>query len=133
MRIETVEALEALYGTPNLASTAKVADHLTPQYRRLIEASPFMVLATVGPEGLDASPRGDAHGLVRIADEATLLLPDRRQHHEGGGFDQPPVLRRDPIRDLGGRGEVGRAVERFQRLHRLDPHGRDPLCCRRIA
>jgi len=78
MRIDTIEALEALYGTPNLASTAKVADHVTPHYRRLIEASPFCVLATAGPEGLDASPRGDAHGLVRIADDRTLLLPDRR-------------------------------------------------------
>jgi len=78
MRIETVEALEALYGIPNLASTAKVADRLTPEYRRLIEASPFLVLATAGPEGLDASPRGDAHGLVRIADDHTLLMPDRR-------------------------------------------------------
>ncbi|MBR0684205.1 pyridoxamine 5'-phosphate oxidase family protein [Roseomonas eburnea] len=78
MRIDTIEALEALYGTPNLASTAKVADRVTPQYRALIEASPFCVLATAGPEGLDASPRGDAHGLVRIADDRTLLLPDRR-------------------------------------------------------
>lgn len=78
MRIDTVEALEALYGTPNLASTAKVADRITPEYRQLIEASPFLVLATAGPEGLDASPRGDAHGLVRVADDRTLLLPDRR-------------------------------------------------------
>lgn len=78
MRIETVEALEALYGIPNLASTAKVADRITPEYRRLIEASPFLILATAGPEGLDASPRGDAHGLVRIADDRTLLMPDRR-------------------------------------------------------
>lgn len=93
MRIETVEALEALYGTPNLASTAKVADRLTPQYRRLIEASPFLVLATVGPEGLDASPRGDAHGLVRIADDATLLLPDRRGNNR---VDSLRNIVRDP-------------------------------------
>ena len=77
MRIETMEALEALYGAPNLASTAKVADRITPQYRRLIEASPFLVLATVGPEGLDASPRGDAHGLVRIADDAASQIVDQ--------------------------------------------------------
>ncbi len=93
MRVETVEALEALYGTPNLASTAKVADRITPQYRRLIEASPFMVLATAGLEGLDASPRGDAHGLVRIADEATLLLPDRRGNNR---VDSLRNIVRDP-------------------------------------
>ena len=93
MRIETVAALEALYGTPNLASTAKVADRVTPEYRRLIEASPFMVLATVGPEGLDASPRGDAHGLVRIADDRTLLLPDRRGNNR---VDSLRNIVRDP-------------------------------------
>lgn len=93
MRIETVEALEALYGTPNLASTAKVADRLTPEYRRLIEASPFLVLATAGPEGLDASPRGDAHGLVRVADDRTLLMPDRRGNNR---VDSLRNIVRDP-------------------------------------
>jgi hypothetical protein len=78
MRIDTIAELEALYGAPVLAATAKVADRITPDYRRLVEASPFLVLATAGPEGLDASPRGDAHGLVRIEGDHTLLLPDRR-------------------------------------------------------
>lgn len=93
MRIDTIEALEALYGTPNLASTAKVTDRVTADYRRLIEASPFLVLATAGPEGLDASPRGDAHGLVRIADERTLLLPDRRGNNR---IDSLRNIVRDP-------------------------------------
>ncbi|MDB5633211.1 MAG: pyridoxamine 5-phosphate oxidase family protein [Tardiphaga sp.] len=57
--IATVDQLEALYGLPNESSTAKVADWITPQYRRLIEVSPFVALATSGPEGLDCSPRGD--------------------------------------------------------------------------
>lgn len=77
-RIETVEALEALYGPVGEASTVKVADWITPEYRAIIEASPFLALATVGPEGLDCSPRGDRPGFVRVADEHTLLLPDRR-------------------------------------------------------
>jgi PPOX class probable FMN-dependent enzyme len=93
MRIETVEALEAIYGTPNLASTAKVADRITPEYARLIAASPFMVLATVGPEGLDASPRGDAHGLVRIDGDRSLLLPDRRGNNR---VDSLRNIVRDP-------------------------------------
>ncbi|MFS0758240.1 pyridoxamine 5'-phosphate oxidase family protein [Noviherbaspirillum sp. 1P10PC] len=77
-RIDTLEALEALYGAPIAASLAKEADHVHPHYRRLIEASPFAVLATAGPGGLDASPRGDPAGFVRVHDEKTLLLPDRR-------------------------------------------------------
>ena len=76
--IGTLAELEALYGAPNLASTAKVTDHVTPHYRTIIEASPFVALATVGPEGADSSPRGDLAGFVRIADERTLLMPDRR-------------------------------------------------------
>ncbi|KQP91708.1 pyridoxamine 5'-phosphate oxidase family protein [Methylobacterium sp. Leaf117] len=79
--VETVADLETIYGAWDAvseASTAKVADHITPHYRRFIEVSPFASLATVGPEGLDCSPRGDRPGFVRVADARTLLLPDRR-------------------------------------------------------
>jgi hypothetical protein len=72
-------ALRGVYADgPGETSLAKVADHIHPLYRPYIEASPFAVLATLGPLGLDTSPRGDAPGFVRIADEHTLLLPDRR-------------------------------------------------------
>jgi PPOX class probable FMN-dependent enzyme len=76
--ITTLEELEALYGQPAEASLVKEVERITPQYRALIEASPFAVLATSGPEGLDCSPRGDRPGFVRVGDEQTLLLPDRR-------------------------------------------------------
>lgn len=77
-RIASVEALERLYGTPSTPALRKVAHRIIPDYRAIIEASPFVALATSGPEGLDVSPRGDAAGrLVRIADEKTLILPDR--------------------------------------------------------
>ena len=72
-------ALRAVYSTgPGETSLAKVADHVHPLYRPYIEASPFAVLATLGPHGLDTSPRGDAPGFVKVADAHTLLLPDRR-------------------------------------------------------
>jgi uncharacterized protein len=77
-RITSVEQLEALYGLPGETSTVKEVDHITPHYRVFIEASPFAALATRGPEGLDCSPRGDKPGFIRIHDERTLLLPDRR-------------------------------------------------------
>ena len=76
--ITTLEELEAIYGQPMETSTAKETDRVTPQYRAFIHASPFAVLATCGPEGLDCSPRGDRPGFVRVADERTLQLPDRR-------------------------------------------------------
>jgi PPOX class probable FMN-dependent enzyme len=76
--IATIEELEALYGRPGESATVKEVNHLTLQYRALIAASPFAVLATSGPEGLDCSPRGDGPGFVRIHDDRTLMLPDRR-------------------------------------------------------
>lgn len=76
--ITTTEQLEALYGIPGEASTVKETDQITPEYRALMDASPFVALATAGPEGLDCSPRGDAGQAVRVIDERTLMMPDRR-------------------------------------------------------
>ncbi len=91
--ITTIEELEALYGAPGEASTAKEADRITPHYRALIEASPFVALATAGPEGLDCSPRGDAAGFVRIHDDRTLMMPDRRGNNR---VDSLRNIVRDP-------------------------------------
>ncbi|HET6307925.1 MAG TPA: pyridoxamine 5'-phosphate oxidase family protein [Rhodopila sp.] len=70
--------LDAIYGESPAAAIAKEIDYIHPHYRTLIEASPFVVLATCGPEGLDCSPRGDPAGFVHVLDDQTLLLPDRR-------------------------------------------------------
>lgn len=93
-QITTLEALEALYQpAPTPASTVKVTSYITPQYTALIEASPFVALATCGPEGLDCSPRGDQPGFVRIADPKTLMLPDRRGNNR---IDSLRNIVRDP-------------------------------------
>jgi uncharacterized protein len=76
--IRTLEQLQALYGSPVEASITKEVNYLTPEYRALIEASPFAVLATSGPEGLDCSPRGDQPGFVRVVSDRQLMMPDRR-------------------------------------------------------
>ncbi|MEZ5720608.1 MAG: pyridoxamine 5'-phosphate oxidase family protein [Paracoccaceae bacterium] len=76
--IDTIDALEALYGSPSEAAVVKVTDRLTRAYRAWIERSRFVVISTVGPEGVDGSPRGDAGPVVEIADARTLLLPDWR-------------------------------------------------------
>ncbi|HYZ62306.1 MAG TPA: pyridoxamine 5'-phosphate oxidase family protein [Acetobacteraceae bacterium] len=91
--IASVEELHRLYGEPGEASLVKVARTVTPEYRALIEASPFAVLATAGPEGLDCSPRGDRPGFVRIADERTLIMPDRRGNNR---VDSLSNIVRDP-------------------------------------
>ncbi|RUW53145.1 pyridoxamine 5'-phosphate oxidase family protein [Mesorhizobium sp. M1A.F.Ca.ET.072.01.1.1] len=91
--ITSVEQLEALYGLPGEASVAKELDHVIPQYAAFIEASPFVALATCGPEGLDCSPRGDLAGFVRLLDEKTLMMPDRRGNNRA---DSLKNIIRDP-------------------------------------
>lgn len=76
--ITELTELERLYGTVARPSIAKVTDHIHPAYRPFIDASPFVALATSGPDGLDVSPRGDPAGFIDIEDDRTLLLPDRR-------------------------------------------------------
>jgi PPOX class probable FMN-dependent enzyme len=77
-RIEDIAALEGLYGRPGAAAMRKVADQLTPLYRQWIMASKLCVLSTVGPEGTDGSPRGDAGPVVLELDPKRLALPDWR-------------------------------------------------------
>ena len=76
--ITTSAQLEALLGPVAEASARKETPTLHPHYRAMIQASPFAVLATSGPGGLDASPRGDPAGFVHVQDERTLLMPERR-------------------------------------------------------
>jgi PPOX class probable FMN-dependent enzyme len=91
--IDTVEDLEALYGKPAEASLIKVADRLTDVYRDWVMASKFCIISTVGPEGTDASPRGDATPVVQMYDEQTLLLPDWRGNNR---IDTLRNIVRDP-------------------------------------
>ncbi|HYG65088.1 MAG TPA: pyridoxamine 5'-phosphate oxidase family protein [Thermoanaerobaculia bacterium] len=76
--ITTVEQLAQLFGEVGEASLKKEVSFIHPHYRALIEASPFAILATCGPGGLDVSPRGDPPGFVVVEDEKTLLVPERR-------------------------------------------------------
>ena len=87
-------ALDRLYDAPARPSLAKVADRLTPAYRRWLERAPFVAIASSGPPGdvpggaderatdtgaADCSPRGDAPGrLLAVLDDRTIAIPDRR-------------------------------------------------------
>ena len=76
--VKDLDTLAELYGAPSERALAKELDHISDHYRALIEHAPFVIIASVGPEGMDCSPRGDAPGFVRVEDRQTLLLPDRR-------------------------------------------------------
>jgi len=91
--LKTEAELESIYGQPLEAATVKEVNWITPHYRAYIEASPYAALATSGPEGLDCSPRGDRPGFVRVHDEKTLMLPDRRGNNR---IDSLRNIVRDP-------------------------------------
>ena len=91
--VTTMEQLDALYGEKNPNSIAKEIDHLSDGYRKLIEAAPFVAIATGGPDGFDCSPKGDAPGFVRVLDDKTLAIPDRPGNNRLDGFRN---IMRDP-------------------------------------
>jgi PPOX class probable FMN-dependent enzyme len=92
-RVTSIEQLESIYGEPVARSLAKEIDHISEHYRAFIEKAPFVTVATCGPEGLDCSPRGDPPGFVRVVDEKTLMIPDRRGNNR---VDSMRNLVRDP-------------------------------------
>jgi uncharacterized protein len=91
--ITTITELEALYAPINPTALLKEIDHVNAHYARFIEASPFVILSTNGPEGLDCSPRGDPAGFVRVQDPKTLLIPDRKGNNR---VDSLRNIVRDP-------------------------------------
>lgn len=91
--ITDLQQLESIYGQARPVAVLKEKEELTDSYRKLIEAAPFVVLATSGPEGLDCSPKGDPAGFVRILDNKTLAIPDRPGNNRIDGMRN---LIRDP-------------------------------------
>ena len=92
--VSTLDELEKIYGQPGSTSLVKEISYISSNYRAIIEASPFAALATVGPEGMDCSPRGDRAGqLVRIEDDTTIIMPDRRGNNR---IDSLRNIVRDP-------------------------------------
>jgi len=92
-QITTLAELEALYGLPAGPAVVKEVDYITEHYRAFIEKAPFVVVATIGPEGTDCSPRGDPAGFVRVLDGKRVLIPDRRGNNR---IDSLRNLVRDP-------------------------------------
>ena len=72
------ERLRELNKHPSHLVSNKQIDHLDDICRRFIAASPFVVIASRGPDGrLDVSPKGDPAGFVAVLDKKTLAIPDR--------------------------------------------------------
>jgi PPOX class probable FMN-dependent enzyme len=85
--------LDEIYGQPVAVAVTKEINHISAHYRAFIEKSPFVVIASSGPEGLDCTPRGDPAGFVRVLDQNTVLIPDRRGNNR---IDTLRNIVRDP-------------------------------------
>ena len=74
IQIKAASDLRRIYPEPKGGPVDKQMASLEKHSRRFIELSPFLVLATAG----DASPKGDPPGFVKVIDDKTILIPDRR-------------------------------------------------------
>ena len=84
--ITTAEQLATLYGEPLEAAVKKQTDYIVEPGRKIIEASPFLIMATASDAGIDCSPKGDAPGFVQLLDERTVLIPDRPGNNRVDGM-----------------------------------------------
>lgn len=85
--IDDADALRAHIGPVNPLAESKLLTRLDKFCRDFIALSPFLVVASSdGKGGADASPRGDAPGFVRVLDDTTLLIPDRRGNNRVDTF-----------------------------------------------
>jgi len=77
--IQSTQRLRELIGTPNELVRQKFHSQLNDSARNFIVRSPMLFLATCGEHGTpQVSPKGDAPGFVHIADDQTLVIPERK-------------------------------------------------------
>jgi uncharacterized protein len=76
--VTSLEELKTLYASPSERAVRKQIDRLDDHCRAFIAASPFVALSTCGAGAADCTPRGDSPGFVHVADDRTLLVPDRK-------------------------------------------------------
>lgn len=86
--VSSRQALRSIIKEPNRKVSHKAIDHIDDICRRFIAASPFVIVATRGADGLvDVSPRGDPPGFVQVLDQETLAIPDRLGNNRVDSFE----------------------------------------------
>ena len=85
--LTTEQDIRAIIDGIQDAQKTKVLDHIDRHCRVWIERSSFLVMSTVDSAGrLDASPKGDPAGFVKVLDDKTLAIPDRPGNHRFDSF-----------------------------------------------
>ncbi len=88
MKIQSIEELRAILGTPRIESTKKIYDYLNPRMLNFIEHSPLVFIATTDQDGFPTiSPKGDGAGAVRALNDGTLLIPERKGNKIAASFE----------------------------------------------
>ncbi|MEO8529257.1 MAG: MSMEG_1061 family FMN-dependent PPOX-type flavoprotein [Pseudolysinimonas sp.] len=85
--IDDLDALVEVIGMPQQRTASKERQALLPIDRAWLAASPFCVIATTGPDGGDASPKGDPAGqLVHVIDDTTIAIAERPGNRRADGY-----------------------------------------------
>ena len=114
--VSDARQIRALMGEPRKAQLTKVLPQLDEHCRTWIERCPFLVLCSADATGrLDASPKGDPGGFVKILEDETLAIPDRPGNRRADTLsniiENPNVA---AIFLMPGRGETLRVAGRAQ-------------------
>ncbi|GGC68069.1 pyridoxamine 5'-phosphate oxidase family protein [Hoyosella rhizosphaerae] len=81
------EDLRKLLGDVAPQVLTKERTTLHQRDREWLAQSPFCVVATSDKHGnCDASPKGDAPGLIHVLDDQTIVLPERPGNRRGDGY-----------------------------------------------
>ncbi|MHB1138311.1 MAG: MSMEG_1061 family FMN-dependent PPOX-type flavoprotein [Microthrixaceae bacterium] len=93
--IEDRAQLRQHYAEPFPAVKSKQIDHVDEAARAVLARTPFVVVATSGAGGVDASPRGGPPGFVRVVDDRRVAIGDlsgnRRLDTFENLFDDPRI------------------------------------------
>ena len=86
-RIETVDQLVDLLGEPLPRVRDKARPAMHDLDRDWLAASPFCLVASSDEQGrCDVSPKGDPAGFVRVLDDRTIAIPERRGNKRADGY-----------------------------------------------
>jgi len=78
-RIESTAALRKLLGSPSELVPYKIHRELNARAMEFIGKSPMLMLSTADAGGhATVSPKGDPAGFVRVENDRTLLIPERK-------------------------------------------------------
>jgi len=86
--VSTAEDLRETMGAATSSAIEKSIDKLDGVCKEFISRSTFIVIASANSNGeLDASPKGDPEGFVKILDDKHLAIPDRPGNRRADTFE----------------------------------------------